>query len=122
MKDRTLVSSIAAPLVVAVLLSSWLLWTRSAPHRQGGYCMNASVEIAGVLQRADTSGDVGRGPLPPVGKILAEVDQVDVTRFQVNTPPEVQDDVDLLVAERDPAAFARIAQDYLERCRKASTE
>jgi len=115
---RKLVLGIAAPLVVAVLVATWLLWTRDEPARQGGYCMNASVEIAGVLQRADTSGDVGRGPLPPADRLLAQVDQVDVARFQVDTPPEIADDVDLLVADRDPAAFARIAQDYLTRCRK----
>jgi hypothetical protein len=121
MKDRKLAVAIAAPLVVAVLLGTWLLWTRGDPSRQGGYCMNASAEIAGVLQRADRTGDVGRGPLPPVDQILAQVDQVDVTRFQVDTPPEVADDVDELVANRDPAAFARIAEDYLARCRRAST-
>ena len=121
MKDRKLVLSVAAPLVVAVIVASWLLWTRGEPDRQGGYCMNASVEIAGVLQRADSGADVGRGPLPPVDQILAQVDEVDVTRFQVNTPPEVRDAVDQLAEDRDPGAFATIAEDYLERCRNAST-
>lgn len=118
---RRLIATIAAPLVVAVLVATWLLWTRGEPSRQGGYCMNASVEIAGVLQRADRTGDVGRGPLPPVDQILAQVDTVDVTRFQVNTPPAVADEVAELAEDRDPAAFAAIAEDYLTRCRKAST-
>lgn len=122
MKDRRLLVAVAAPLVVAVLLATWLLWTRGEPSRQGGYCMNASVEIAGVLQRADRTGDVGRGPLPPVDQILAQVDQVDVSRFQVNTPPEIADEVAQLSADRDPAAFAKIAEDYLVRCRRASPE
>lgn len=122
MKDRRLAVAVAAPLVVGLLIASWLLWTRGEPSRQGGYCMNASVEIAAVLQRADTDGDVGRGPLPPVDKILAQVDQVDASRFQVNTPPEVADDVAKLAEDQDPAAFAAIAEDYLSRCRKASTE
>jgi len=122
MRDRRLVLAVAAPLVVAVLVATWLLWTRGEPSRQGGYCMNASVEIAGVLQRADRTGDVGRGPLPPVDQILAQVDQVDVTRFQVDTPPELADEVAALAKGRDPAAFAKIAEDYLSRCRKASTE
>ena len=122
MTDRKLLLRLAAPLVIAVVLATWLLWTRSEPSLQGGYCMNASVEIAGVLQRADRTGDVGRGPLPPVEQILAQVDQVDVARFQVNTPPEVADDVARLAEDRDPAAFAAIAEDYLTRCRKASTE
>ncbi|MFN8016545.1 MAG: hypothetical protein U0P45_00310 [Acidimicrobiales bacterium] len=108
---------LAAPLVVALLAAAWLVSTRSDPARQGGYCMNATVEIAGVLQRADRSGDVGRGPLPPGDQLLAEVARVDVARFQVDTPPAVADDVDALVERRDQAAFARIVQDYLQRCR-----
>lgn len=122
MRDRRSILAVAAPLAVALLVASWLLWTRGEPSRQGGYCMNASREIAGVLMRADSSGDIGRGPLPPVDKILAQVDEVDVTRFQVNTPPELRDEVEKLAEDRDPAAFAAIAEDYLSRCRKASTE
>lgn len=121
MSDRRLLLRVAAPLVAAFLIGSWLLWTRGDASRQGGYCANATIEIAGVLRRADSSGDVGRGPLPPVDRILAQVGEVDVSRFQVDTPSEVRDDVDLLVAERDPAAFARIAEDYLTRCRNGSS-
>ena len=117
MTDRRLLLRVAAPLVVALIAASWLLWTRGEPDRQGGYCVNATVEIAGVLQRADRTGDVGRGPLPPVDQILAQVEQVDVARFQVDTPPEIADEVAQLAEDRDPAAFAKIAEDYLARCR-----
>ena len=109
-----------APLVIALVVASWLLWTRGDPARQGGYCMNASVEIAAVLQRADRSGDVGRGPLPPVDQILKAVDHVDASRFQVDTPPEIADEVAKLAKDNDPAAFAKIAEDYLTRCRHAT--
>ena len=122
MRDRSLLLKAAAPLLVALLVAGWLLWTRAEPSRQGGYCMNASVEIAGVVRRADAGADIGSGPLPPVADILAEVDQVDVSRFQVDTPAAVQDEVDQLAADRDPAAFALIAEDYLKRCRGAGTE
>lgn len=121
MSDRRLLFKVLAPFAVAVLVTGWLIWARQAPGRQGGYCMNATVEIAGVLQRADRTGDVGRGPLPPIAQIFAEVKSVDVTRFQVNTPPEVADDVAQLAKDRDPQAFANIVQDYLTRCRTAST-
>lgn len=121
MTDRRLLLKVMAPFAVAVLVTSWLLWARQDPARQGGYCMNATVEIAGVLQRADRTGDVGRGPLPPIAQIFAEVESVDVERFQVDTPPEVADDVAQLAEDRDPQAFANIVQDYLTRCRTAST-
>lgn len=117
MNDRRLLVRVVAPLVLALAIGSWLLWTRGDASRQGGYCANATVEIAGVLRRADSSGDVGRGPLPPVADILAQVDQVDVSRFQVDTPAAVQDEVDQLAEDRDPAAFAALAEDYLKRCR-----
>ena len=121
MTRRQLLARVVAPLVVGLLVAGWLLWTRQDPGRQGGYCMNATVEIAGVIQRADTSGDVGRGPLPPVDQIFAQVGSVDVARFQVDTPPEVADDVAKLAADRDPQAFANVVQDYLVRCRSGST-
>lgn len=117
MTDRRHLLRLAAPIAVALLAASWVLWTRADGSRQGGYCMNATVEIAGVLQRADRTGDVGRGPLPPTDRVLAEVDRVDAARFEVDTPPELADDVRALAQRHDPAAFARLAQDYLQRCR-----
>lgn len=121
MTDRRLLLRIAAPFAVALLVTAWLLWARQDPSRQGGYCMNATVEIAGVLQRADRSGDVGRGPLPPLEQIFAQVDAVDVARFEVDTPPELADEVAQLAKDRDPQAFATIVQDYLTRCRTAAS-
>jgi hypothetical protein len=115
--DRRLLVSLAAPLVVAVLAAGWLLWTRADPARQGGYCMNATVEIAGVLRRSDTSGDVGRGPLPPVAAIFAQVGRVDADRFRVDTPPELRDEVDELARTHSTDAFAALVADYLDRCR-----
>ena len=119
MNRNDLVRHLLGPLVLALLASGWLLWTRAEPSRQGGYCMNATVEIAGVLQRADETGDIGRGPLPPADRLLAQVEAVNAQRFTVNTPADVQAEVDLLVAEQRPDAFAALAQDYLTRCRKA---
>lgn len=118
--DRRLLVRLIAPLVVAVLAAGWLLWTRADPARQGGYCMNATVEIAGVLRRADRSGDVGRGPLPPVSAIFAQVRQVDADRFRVDTPPAVRDEVDALARTHSTDAFAALVADYLTRCRTGS--
>jgi hypothetical protein len=121
---------VAAPFVVALLISGWLLWTRGASERQGGYCVNATVVLAGVLQKADTGGDVGRGPLPDVDAIFGAIRNIDVDRLQVHTPPAVRTEVTLLAhriprlretgAKTDPdaaAAFAKVAADYLQRCR-----
>ncbi|MCB0965125.1 MAG: hypothetical protein KDA98_17745 [Acidimicrobiales bacterium] len=115
---RTLV--LATPIVVALLVAGWLLWTRGDPARQGGYCRNATVEIAAVLRRADDAGDVGRGPLPPVERIFAELDQLDPTRFEVDTPPEVADEVAALRGDDRAQAFADVVEDYLVRCREAA--
>lgn len=125
---------LVAPLVLALLAGSWLLWTRAEPSRQGGYCMNATVDIAGVLERADSSGDVGRGPLPSPKEIFASLGAIDMSRLQVDTPAAVRDDVNLLahrlpelrashrLADADSsAAFTRIAADYLRRCRAPSS-
>lgn len=117
MIERRRALAVAAPLVVALLGAAWLLWARAEPARQGGYCMNATIEIAGVLQRADTSGDVGRGPLPPVEDIFAQVATVDASRFEVDTPSAVAGDVDRLARTHDTQAFANLVEDYLDRCR-----
>ena len=121
---------LVAPLVLAVVVASWLLWTRADPARQGGYCVNATREISAVLQHADTGADIGRGPLPDVQAIFGSLGGIDVKRLQVRTPAAVRPDVAVL-ARRIPelrqsgtkvdaatsAAFARVAADYLERCR-----
>lgn len=121
---------LALPIAVALVVALATLWTRSAPERQGGYCVNATVVIAGVLTSADDPGSVGSGPLPDAGEILAKVIDIDVRRLQVATPAAVRADVALLATEvpaaraagrpLDPkaaAAFARVAGDYLTRCR-----
>lgn len=121
---------IVAPLLLTMAFATWQLWTRGDPARQGGYCVNATREISSVLRRADTDADVGRGPLPDVQKILASVRGVDVRRLQVHTPSSVRTDVAVLArrlpileaarGRKDPQAseaFARIAADYLKRCR-----
>ena len=112
---------LVAPLVVALVVAGWLLWTRGEPARQGGYCRNATVEIAGVLRRADDEGDVGRGPLPPVERIFAELDDLDPARFEVDTPPELRDAVADLRGDDRAGAFAAIVEDYLVRCRNGSS-
>lgn len=114
-----MLTRVALPVVVALVAASWLLWTRGAPERQGGYCMNATVEVAALLRRADAAGsdDVGRGPLPPPEQILAQVDRLDPERFAVNTPPELRDDVARLEGPERQGAFAVIIADYLDRCR-----
>jgi hypothetical protein len=104
---------LAAPLVLALLVGSWLLWARQEPSRQGGYCANATIEVTRVVS---ASVDLGAGATPPVQQILERVDEVDVRRFQVDTPDAIAPDVDLLATEGSPDAFARILVDYLERC------
>lgn len=113
MSDRRHLALLAAPMVVALLIGGWLLWARQEPARQGGYCVNASIEITKTVAR---SVDLGAGASPPVQQILDNVDEVDVARFQVHTPPEIAKDVDLLARERSKDAFARIIVDYLDRC------
>lgn len=110
---RSSAGIVAVPLVVALLAVSWVLWTRGDPERQGGYCANASIEIATVLAR---SVDLSTGATPPVEDILAQVEEVDVERFAVDTPADIADAVAELRAERSVDAFARIIIDYLDRC------
>ena len=104
---------LAAPLIVTLLVAGWLLWSRQDPARQGGYCANATLEIAGTVGR---SVDLGTGAATPAQQILDRVDEIDVSRLEVNTPKAVADDVRLVREERDKAAFARIIGDYLKRC------
>lgn len=104
---------VAAPLVIALLIVSWVVWTRGDPARQGGYCSNASIEIASVLAR---TVDLSSGATPPVDEILAQVTEVDAERFRVDTPAEIADAVEDLRSNRSADAFARIILDYLERC------
>lgn len=113
MTDRRHLALLATPLVLALLVGGWLIWARQEPSRQGGYCANATIEIAGTLAR---SVDLGAGATPPVQQMLDQVDEIDVTRFQVHTPAAVADDVDELVQDRSKDAFARIIVDYLDRC------
>jgi len=118
---------LAAPVVVALLVAMWLLWVRADPSRQGGYCTNATVVIAGVLREADGRAEVGRGPLPDAAAIFEVLPGTDVERLGVRTPAAVRDDVALLrrrlpelqPGADDPAvtsAFVRVAADYLDRC------
>lgn len=121
---------LVAPLCVAVLAGSWLLWTRGDPARQGGYCANATREISGLLRTADAEVDLSRTILPDVQQIFASLRRLDVQRLQVRTPGAVRSEV-LILARRVPIlrrsrrasdpqaneAFARVAADYLERCR-----
>jgi hypothetical protein len=131
---------IAVPLVVAFLVAGWLLWTRADPARQGGYCTNVTLAVADLLNEPPPARDAG-DPSPElaqlvtdaggiVAQLAARSDQLDVARLQVNTPPAVQDDVDVLVrdqarsgasADRAPSpeadvAFGRILVDYQRRC------
>ena len=122
MTDRKLLVRLAAPAAIAMLAGTWLLWTRGDPGRQGGYCANATVEVAGLLRRADDTGDVGRSPLPPVERIFAELDDLDPSRFEVDTPPELADAVAELRTDDRAAAFAVLAEDYLVRCRRRSDD
>ena len=102
-----------APLVVALLLGGWLLWARQDPARQGGYCSNATLEIAGSV---GSSIDLSSGAGIPAQQILDRVTEVDVARFEVDTPPEIAEQVRLLREDRSKEAYARIIGDYLERC------
>ena len=113
MSDRRHLAWLATPLLVALALGGWLVWARQEPSRQGGYCANATIEIAGTVAR---TVDLGAGATPPVQQMLDLADEIDVTRFQVDTPPEIADDVDELVRTRNKDAFARIIVDYLDRC------
>lgn len=106
-------SALAAPLVLALLVAGWLLWARQDLSRQGGYCANATVAVARVLEG---TVDAGAGATPPVSAILAGVDDVEVERFMVETPPAVAADVRRLDRDRNPTAFARVLVDYVERC------
>ena len=104
---------VVAPLVVALLVAGWLLWTRQDPARQGGYCANATIEVTRVLE---ATVDQGAGATTPVAEVLDRVGDVDVTRFQVDTPADVRADVALVARTHDKTAFARILADYLDRC------
>ncbi|WP_421118960.1 hypothetical protein ACE2AJ_16565 [Aquihabitans daechungensis] len=104
---------LAAPLVIALLIGGWLLWARQDPARQGGYCSNATLEVAGTVGR---SVDLSSGSAIPAQQILDLVDEVDVSRFEVDTPPEMVEQVRLVREERSKEAFARLIGDYLERC------
>lgn len=125
-------TAVAVPLVVAVLLAGWLLWVRAEPGRTGGYCASAASEFMAVIERSSggSSRDLGVAPDGPA--ILAAARTLDVAPFQVDTPPEVRADVDLLAGSRSgsegpgagddaaaevQAAWARVLVDYYERCR-----
>ena len=132
---------IAAPLVVAPLVAGGLLWTRSDPARQGGYCTNVTLAVADLLNAPPPPRDTG-APAPELAELVTDAggivaqlatrsDQLAVDRLQVNTPAEVRDDVELLEAEASArrgseadaapsteagVAFARILVDYQRRC------
>lgn len=139
--SRRLAVRVAAPLAVALLAAGWLVWTRSDPARQGGYCTNVTLAVADLLNEPAPARDAGTASpelaelVTDAGGIVAQLagrsEQVDVDRLQVNTPAEVQADVDLLVAqdrnraegeaaaapsEEAGVAFARILVDYQRRC------
>lgn len=101
------------PLAVALVVAAWLLWAGAEPSRQGGYCTNASIEVVRTLQG---TVDISSGAAPPVSAILDRVEEVDVARFQVDTPAEIAPQVELVATERSPEAFALVLADYLERC------
>ena len=120
------VVSALAPFVVCLMIAGWVLWGRADPARQGGYCANATVVIGDSLRRSDTPTAAGRGPLPDIGALLGTAGSVDVTRLQVSTPRSLRADVAVLAARvpesvppdaRVTAAYARVAADYLDRCR-----
>lgn len=133
---------IAAPLLVALLVASWMLWARAEPSRQGGYCTNVTWAIADLLRvEGPGAGEVPTDAPADVvelvqeaggffGQLIARVDELDTRRLQVDTPAEVASDVIVLDAAShardvgqapvDPtieaAAFARVLQDYRTRC------
>ena len=132
---------IAAPLAVALLLASWLLWTRADPARQGGYCANVTWAVADLLNQPAPARDPD-AEFPELAELVTDAggivaqlatrsDQLDIDRLRVNTPAAVQADVDRLVGEQRrraasgtadapstaaAVAFARVLADYQRRC------
>jgi hypothetical protein len=130
-RTRMLIATVA-PLVVAVVLAGWLLWVRAEPERSGGFCANAAGEFASVLVASSEGVRGGVGLAPDVPAILAAARSIDVARFQVDTPPEIGDDVALLASDlragpgsgvgdaaapEVQAALARVLAYFFERCR-----
>lgn len=116
-----------APLVVAVLAAGWLLWTRTEPHRQGGYCTNVTAMIGEAAARSGAGANTATGSADEVLRQIAS--RMDPDRLQVRTPPAVAKDVAFLRrrlpelrrsgAEPSPTviqALTRVFGDYQQRC------
>lgn len=131
---------VIAPFLLALMACGWLLWTRADPARQGGFCMNATVELATVFQGAADRSDPGLGLVPEPGAILEASVGIDIDRLDVATPPSVQPHVEVLraslpayradraaataasrpappVPDEITGAFTSILVEYLEICR-----
>lgn len=117
---------VAVPLVISVLLAGWLLWVRAEPRRQGGWCSNATLAVADLLNDAGTTAEAGTGDGALAKLLLPYLDDAAVERLAVATPPEVAGPVDVLAAadlppgrNADPAladAFGAVLADYQRRC------
>lgn len=127
---RSPVAVIGSCVAAALLLAGWLLWTRADPSRQGGYCANATIAVAELLEQPTPSGPDEPDPLQPselvtdAGDVAARLQArrggLEVARLRVRTPAAVRADVAVLEARpagpEGAEAFGRILDDYRRRC------
>ena len=56
--SRSTLVLVAVPVVIALVVASFVLWSRAEPSRQGGYCTNATLAVTGLLDASGSSLEV----------------------------------------------------------------
>ena len=129
--SRSTLVLVGVPVVIALVVASFVLWSRGEPARQGGYCTNATLAVTDLLDASGSSLEVLLQPVDGEkgeGATLApSLAALDVARLQVDTPADIAPSVTVLAREvpqlgagAPPAevsqAFAAVLTDYHRRC------
>jgi len=129
--SRSALIVVGVPVVIALVVASFVLWSRAEPSRQGGYCTNATLAVTDLLDASNASLEVllqpvegGKGEAATLAPALRSLD---VSRLQVATPAAVAPSVAVLVEavphlgegvppSRVTDALATVLTDYHQRC------
>jgi len=129
--SRSTLVLVGVPVVIALVVASFVLWSRGEPARQGGYCTNATLAVTDLLDASGSSLEVLLQPVEgdkgEAATLAPALASLDVARLQVDTPADVAPAVAVLAREvprlgagappdEVTQAFTAVLTDYHRRC------
>lgn len=121
------------PVVISLVLVSWLMWVRADPSRSGGFCATATVDLSEILEQLHVDDHAGSGLVPDPALLLDAARSIELERIEAVAPPEIRGDLALLsdavrsrrtassegnaVDPRVLPAMARVFVSYRDHCK-----